>query len=1285
MIYQLETQVELEDSLKVLVKRNNELIVLLEKANIKAPYFVEPKNLSFIVTVHEADATSNEANAEPSINANILNKSVECDSQLIGKNGVDNIESPPSTNNADASDKFSPESQASTGKNQPRSIHTLPDEGESKKFGSVEVIAVTNTTQLDSKPHQQPVKNSVEITPLITNIQSTELLAEPHSELHAPTAPASITPISNSTGSSTATNDVKHIDQDCATLLDQSSNSKMVADIDSSNGPTDSPKTDNIPTPVSNIAYKIVKPCQAEPAIYKSNDSSITENAAIASKTIEKPAEATQCTPKLSVGQVSATKSSIIKELQVNTNNIVNRDTIASEKDLDDELFESFRLPQTPSESNPNAMSPTAAFLLSFPVVSTATCSKQTETDNTSNLLRLDDKANQAKDHNILESISSFDFAFNDLNDVSNDKNISNHEINDDGQFPYAIGKTRSTESTDDSIKSKRRSTEMFGKHDSYIPSNNENNKNEKNIQILNDTKLPSAELSKPYSSDYLPASTSHDYSYSKPYNNTPTKTTEVTSVAPPPENFYSSLSSLGLPMKQTVPATSAVPQTTAQFNFQISSLTQSHTNIAESRAPLLADPPQFTFSLSKPTDSIYVSKAQPSSDTTTHPSVNRVASKKTKKSTPTKHSVSDRLANSSEPTVPSLSRCTAYNPFAFDNPISTSSSLTLSNLMTTPSSTITAMNTSFSFSLAPPFTTMPTTTPMLSNTEPLFSSSFEMPLLGPNSSTTKPVNKKQKSVPQANIGQTDGHAAKDSTPKTVRISSVAATTAKPIRNHVNWMTSTVAKSSHELDLSSNLFSGSTEEATTWSANRLIDSNSLNSCSTLPQLQGDLSLNTMSTNFGVGGSSSGNNHNYRNDIDTDNKKHLPAKTFSPQKFGSSKSASNRKADTIHPKYGKAERSMNSFHNFPATVSNASTLRNSDGQTVNNFHSVSQLVDTQERQVNKPDIFFPLNDDKMHHPREVNHSMKQKLPDKLTTMNSYNVGLNDYLSNDFDKDLSVPNYLFNTSKRLKLNYGNDSYLSSNQNTNSYDTANTNDIHSSYANYQSYELDCSSSTAPCINNLANQTFPYQYSQSQPYHQQQQFHAPQNTCDTVEPLLSQSYFQASAPLPAYKSASLNDFPRSNMAKVATNQPLYTAMNVSTKSHHINGEPKASSSINPSHSTNHSIQSINKISNRMASTSKASTHYTASVAPSTSQQPQPPPLSPPPAPPANNLNNINNITLNQPWNDSFSWMPYSNHTYNSQLFSNEASAVKTNSSTNTNTIPNFNLTTIFPDCNKS
>lgn len=112
--------------------------------------------------------------------------------------------------------------------------------------------------------------------------------------------------------------------------------------------------------------------------------------------------------------------------------------SISNEKDLPDELFGNFRLDQTPSESNPNTLSPTAAFLLSFPVVSTVSSLKPTETDNSysvgSNLLRLDEKPNQPKDHCLFESISSI---LNDLNDVSESKIVSNVDNSHATSFTY--------------------------------------------------------------------------------------------------------------------------------------------------------------------------------------------------------------------------------------------------------------------------------------------------------------------------------------------------------------------------------------------------------------------------------------------------------------------------------------------------------------------------------------------------------------------------------------------------------------------------------------------------------------------------------------------------------------------------------------------------------------------------------------------------------------------------------------------------------------------------------
>lgn len=99
-------------------------------------------------------------------------------------------------------------------------------------------------------------------------------------------------------------------------------------------------------------------------------------------------------------------------------------ENISTEKVLSDELFVSFPMPQLPNEANPSALSPTAAFLLSFPVVSTVSNSKPTEVESSysegTGLLRLDDKPHQPKDnHNLFESISTI---LNDLNDVSDGK-----------------------------------------------------------------------------------------------------------------------------------------------------------------------------------------------------------------------------------------------------------------------------------------------------------------------------------------------------------------------------------------------------------------------------------------------------------------------------------------------------------------------------------------------------------------------------------------------------------------------------------------------------------------------------------------------------------------------------------------------------------------------------------------------------------------------------------------------------------------------------------------------
>lgn len=1304
--------------MKALVKQNNNLVELLEKANIKVPHFVGPKLLSFIVTVHDSKINDG--------NENLNNKDATVSATSIERNN-DNVKNEKCNKNEQQNQIQFSSGEVLNGEkdtnvlnesNLPsNALNILTEElGEIKKFGSVDVIPVTNSSKFELKqPHKQPVKNSVEITRLVSNTEkiiASEIVASCNSSnetnYHQSNKKCSnIVAIKLDERNSDGFHINNKTNVEC-TDKDQinSIQSNCINNKNDKDAETDSQiKASNI-TPTTPMTYNIEDRRQTESNVFKNphktnaNDSKVLSeigNKIIEEPSKQKPTPESKDSTKFSLDNAlpnqsviaSASKQINIENKESNEENTTNE----NEKDLTDELFESFRLPQTPNESNPNTLSPTAAFLLSFPVVSTVSNSKPTETENSftesANILRLDEKTNQPKDHSLFESISSI---LNDLSDVSDAKTIQNTDITDDAQFSYCVSKNRAvavskTDIVDDANKNKRKTIERSYHstqqlNSKYIQNHSQSNSDSNNKTgkcISNVKRLANTEIKKPYTSEYLSSSTSHDLAYNKQYP-TLSKSSNENVTTPSTENFYVSLSTLGLPMKSAIPSSTPINSSvSSHFNFQISSLTQPR-NIIESRA-LIADPP-FTFSLTKTTETptTAVNTMKPVGDTQSFIERNQTAtsrnnSNKTKKISPIKHSTSDRYTAPTEPTVSSINRCNAYNPFAFDNPsisnvLSTSSSLALGNLITTSSST-SSMSTPFTFTLTPTFSSIPTNTSMLSNHDPLFSTSYDMPLLNSTNSISKNQSKKDKAT------ERDYFYSPKNSKTNQAITSVSSKTGK---NHVNWMTSTVNKAAQDFDFSSIPFCSTTDDNTTWSTNRIIDNTNLISSTTLPMLQGDLSLNTISSNY---------SNNCRHEMEATKKIHS-SKSISPQKC-SSKLMHNRKHEQSSQqhssKYNKNEKSVNSYHHnysaagaiAPLTSSSSSSIRNNESsQSVNNFHSVSQLLD-QERQISNKDNYYASNDDKLQS-KEMNNNnnqhIKQKFNEKLP-INTCSLG-NELISSDFDKDIGV-SYMFGQPKRLKLNYSSSDYLT-NQNMNNYDNSIVNDIHTPYANYQTYnDNDCNTSSNSCINNLANQSFPYQYTQSQPsYHSQhQQFHTShstnQNTCDTIDPIISQNYFQSSTSLSNYKPPNLNDFVRNNTKPIIGQQSYTTVNSQSSKSNQLGSESKISSSHSTISGGNLSTQlsSVNKInSNRntiSASPSKPSTiHYPTH---------------------SNNFNNtINNITLNQPWNDSFSWMPYSNHTYNSNLFTNDNNSSKmNNATTNTNTIPNFNLTTIFPDCNKS
>lgn len=1036
-------------------------------------------------------------------------------------------------------------------------------------------------------------------------------------------------------------------------------------------------------------------------------------------------------------------------------------ESLSNEKDLPDELFGNFRLDQTPSESNPNTLSPTAAFLLSFPVVSTVSNSKPTETDNSysvgSNLLRLDEKPSQPKDHCLFESISSI---LNDLTDVSDSKNVTN--VNDNTHatsFVYCSNKNRasidqsqkqsSTPLNDDACNGPRQKSHQKNLHINNLLSDDKEKFGQSSSTKQQSTHVPkkidaaaaavttmTSKNSQMIANNPITNERNNFISSSKAYESPVATHSENAS------DFYVSLSTLGLPSKSTValpPTTSINPNVGTHFNFQISSLAQPR-NLIESR-PLVADTP-FTFSLTKN------SNTSTTSNLTTKTTVTQASdaqyqmaghrpNKTHKKTTPTKHLVNDRFVVPADPPIATLNRCNTFNPFSFDNPTmltNPSSSIGLPNLSTV-SSANSSIGTSFTFTLTPSFSTISTSTPLLSNHDPLFSSSFDMPLMRSTTTLTPKTPKKDKPLVPSYPSEKEPQSSswKNSA------KNYPAQPVKSNKNLVNWMTSSVNKSSQDLQLdfipqvASHCVA--IDEPSPWSPNRTIDNPGLISSSALPMLQGDLALNTMSNTGTATNALPAPPPPVNRLYETDSKKSTSRQSTNQSKYNMKSSISRKsdqnaqQVDHRSAKCSKPDKPSNhTFKSHHSTSSSSTRMPSESGPITNNFHSVSQLLDQERQTVNKNSYYIP-NDGKMlvkdsnsaavmtkskYYPKyDMNTNNHHQMAENKYSINACNTmssnGANstgngnhnnsiissssEIASNECDRDL-FGGYFFGQSKRLKLNYHHASSgdLSSNQT--AYDNTSANDLQS-YVNYQSYDNDCNNiATNSCINNLTNQSYPYQYTQPQAYtHQSQQ--QPLNPCDSLD---SSAYFQAPvSTLCSYKPPTFNDISRTDSKPVSTHQsPSFLH------------QPSKASSIITTSAAAPLITSNDHISNGKHSSSGSSTSHSNTTAIYPSQMPmnavnrnastcsmKNDPIH---YPSHTNINH--NLPLNQAWNDSFSWMPYTTNPiekpYNNNLVFNptvDTASNKTTTSNNiglnnnntNNTIPNFNLTTIFPDYNKS
>lgn len=172
----IETQEELEESLKALVSQNNDLVELLQKSNIKVPHFAGPKFLSFIVAVHDAEKTDENEKCDKNDNklatSNGANQNQPYQKPQTKSNvKISNVLSKPVQINKELNDKKITNPDGCDSKSLSKSQRTiLPELKEVQSFGSVDLIPVTSDAKRsDLKVHEKPVNNFVEITPLLNN------------------------------------------------------------------------------------------------------------------------------------------------------------------------------------------------------------------------------------------------------------------------------------------------------------------------------------------------------------------------------------------------------------------------------------------------------------------------------------------------------------------------------------------------------------------------------------------------------------------------------------------------------------------------------------------------------------------------------------------------------------------------------------------------------------------------------------------------------------------------------------------------------------------------------------------------------------------------------------------------------------------------------------------------------------------------------------------------------------------------------------------------------------
>lgn len=931
--------------MQALIIRNNELVSLLQKSKLVVPPFIGPKLLSCIVTIHKDDEeiVPVEISQEKSKPENSKKKSENTRRK---------------SNTKKSSNEKLPET--------PINDTTKQNEShEATTIGGIELIPVYDVNSV--KKNTEPVKNSVEIHPVISNEATIA-------------TPVTATMILAKDSTETKT---KNLKKDKVNIEQKTVNDNR----------TSKSKKRKIESDKNEIAVKSQRKSKEINKLFKEIPKVINKPITIATK-VKTPEIKSTCDNIDKVNKMHDTLTKITSieqncenssEIEINNSNVNLRVEIDNSNLQDISTFGPpelgsdvlANLNMGPNDLNPASLSPTAAFLQSFPVVST-TASKPSEIESnystTTNLLQITDKTNQQSEQSLFENITSLFSAENS---------------------PPAKVANECSAALLSGLENSKNSNASKGK-DFKVQTQN-------NIEKSSTTSNENKSIYKPPDFSFSFAFPSTTSIVSSATTSTSSSMTSANTVqCNNPFDFYESLSSIGVSNNKNQSSGKK------SSNYAITNLTDSKgsNQIVTPVANNIIGNATTSSLSSNPINSLAsFGPKHSNSDATT-------------KKTPIKHSISERfIGNSTSTTITSNS--ISFNPYPIESlptpslpmnfpfyhpPVSSGStasfnqSVTSANIAATncapynnnySDATAHGHHQNLGYTNSHNFDFLPE--------KPLISTEVKL-----SSSNSKCIENEKKSLPTTK-------SLKHMTDKSSRNTS---------KSHVNWMTSPT--SNYQKQIPSDTISSLAYNPTTtynashyqapqddnlpWSPNRMIDTSNFTPTAILPNLNGDLALNTINSTFSA---SSGNGQA------------IKEQKTNPDR-ASDRSTNSNIVDKKHKSYQQTTQiqsqsqiqsqaqSQSQYQNQSQSYSH-SQIENTNNISNNSFLSVSQLVEHQQRHHNST---ASMPDVKKSKTKEYSTNSKSKNSKNISNSNSNiftsNCSIGNGISNDSQKPQTYSN-------------------------------------------------------------------------------------------------------------------------------------------------------------------------------------------------------------------------------------------------------------------------------------